>query len=202
MAKYGARVAGKRHKDAPSHGFRVRQKIDTAQILDAAPGPFKKIAAAHEDRQTLRAADRDVRRLGLKRNSVPRGASSPREVVIETMTTGASWPWNLSTVPTLVPIGQSLAKCIHLHVVGRDDKDIVKGEGVEKLSIASVYLLLNETIEHIGDDLGLLEIALGATFVREVEEDHPGRMQGSMRASGRRTRWRSAACGREARRPS
>ena len=38
-------------------------------------------------------------RLRLKRNSRLRGMSSPLEVAIEKKTTGASWPWNLSTVP-------------------------------------------------------------------------------------------------------
>src|SRR5690606_34452108 len=40
------------------------------------------------------------RRLRLKRNSMCRGISSCPEVVIEISTTAASWPWNLSTVPT------------------------------------------------------------------------------------------------------
>ena len=30
---------------------------------------------------------------------MPRGASSGDELAIETITTGACWPWNLSTVP-------------------------------------------------------------------------------------------------------
>ena len=38
-------------------------------------------------------------RLREKRNSRLRGRSSPLEVAIEKKTTGASWPWNLSTVP-------------------------------------------------------------------------------------------------------
>ena len=49
------------------------------------------------------ACEREVatlRRLRLYRKSKPRGASSGVEVAIEQMTMGASWPWNLSTVPT------------------------------------------------------------------------------------------------------
>ena len=33
-------------------------------------------------------------------NSICRGRSSPEDVAIEISTTAASWPWNLSTVPT------------------------------------------------------------------------------------------------------
>ena len=43
----------------------------------------------------------------LYRNSMPWGASSGVEVVIEYMTTGASCPGNLSTVPTLAPGSRS-----------------------------------------------------------------------------------------------
>ena len=44
-------------------------------------------------------------RLRLKTKERPRGASSPLELASETITTGASCPWNLSTVPTLMPLG-------------------------------------------------------------------------------------------------
>ena len=47
-----------------------------------------------------------LRRLRLKRNSRLRGISSPLEVAIEKKTTWASWPWNLSTVPTRTPSGR------------------------------------------------------------------------------------------------
>ena len=36
---------------------------------------------------------------GLYKNSMPLGASCAVEVAIEQITTAASWPWNLSTVP-------------------------------------------------------------------------------------------------------
>ena len=39
------------------------------------------------------------------RKSIPRGASAPEEEAIEKKTTGACWPWNLSTVPTATPSG-------------------------------------------------------------------------------------------------
>ena len=57
---------------------------------------------------------------------MPRGTSSPLELAIEKKTTGASWPWNLSTVPTRTPAGSALARSSsHLGVVGRDDHDVV-----------------------------------------------------------------------------
>ena len=46
-------------------------------------------------------------RLRLKRNSTPRGMSSPLLLAIEKKTTGASRPWNLSTVPTSTPTGSA-----------------------------------------------------------------------------------------------
>jgi hypothetical protein len=42
-------------------------------------------------------------RLALNKNSMSRGMHSASDVAIETNTIGASWPWNLSTVPTLAP---------------------------------------------------------------------------------------------------
>ena len=52
---------------------------------------------------TARHCARDVatlKRCRSKANPIPRGASSDVELAIETTTTGACWPWNLSTVPT------------------------------------------------------------------------------------------------------
>ncbi len=39
---------------------------------------------------------------------MPRGRSSAVEVAMETNTTGASWPWNLSKVPTRMWVRFSL----------------------------------------------------------------------------------------------
>src|ERR1039458_1613646 len=62
------------------------------------------ITATHLARETATFS-----RFRLYRNSIPLGASSGVEVAIEYKTTGASCPWNLSTVPTLDPAG-SLSK--------------------------------------------------------------------------------------------
>ena len=40
-------------------------------------------------------------RLRLSRNEIPRGTSSAEDAAREKNTTGASLPWNLSTVPTM-----------------------------------------------------------------------------------------------------
>lgn len=42
-------------------------------------------------------------RFRLRRKPIPRGTSPWDEAVIETIAIGASWPWNLSTVPTRTP---------------------------------------------------------------------------------------------------
>ena len=68
------------------------------------------------------------RRLREKRKARLRGTSSPLEVAIEKKTMGASWPWNLSTVPTRTPAGQARAQAVHLGVVGRDDHEVLVAE--------------------------------------------------------------------------
>jgi hypothetical protein len=47
------------------------------------------------------------RRFRLRRNARLRGTSSPLEVAMEKKTAGASWPWNLSTVPTRTSSGNA-----------------------------------------------------------------------------------------------
>ena len=46
------------------------------------------------------------------------------------MTTGASWPWNLSTVPTRARPGQTPPEPRDLRVVRRDDEDVVGADRV------------------------------------------------------------------------
>jgi len=61
------------------------------------------LSSRGEHTTTVRACARDtatLRRLRLKRKLRPRLTSSPVEAAIEKKTTGASCPWNLSTVPT------------------------------------------------------------------------------------------------------
>jgi hypothetical protein len=70
----------------------VSKEIEAAQIVDLGPCAFEKFRAVHHEREALRAADRDIEAVRVKRNSVPRGASTPFEVVIDTMTTAASCP--------------------------------------------------------------------------------------------------------------
>ena len=58
---------------------------------------------------------------------MPRGTSAALDDVMETMTTGASWPWNLSTVPTLsrsARLVELLADECDLGVVGGDHERI------------------------------------------------------------------------------
>ena len=55
---------------------------------------------------------------------MPRGTSSPEEQVIAKKTTGASCPWNMSTVPTRTPVGHGLADPGDGEVVGRDHHQV------------------------------------------------------------------------------
>ncbi len=76
--------------------------------------------AKHRARETATFS-----RFLLNKNSKFRGISSPLEVAIEKKHTAASWPWNLSTVPTRTPAGQRAPAGSDLRVVGRDDHDLL-----------------------------------------------------------------------------
>ena len=71
-------------------------------------------------------------RFRLSRNEIPRGTSSIEDAVIETNTTGACLPWNLSTVPTCTSVQagrvESAAQQHDLRVVRRDDQHVVAGQ--------------------------------------------------------------------------
>jgi len=65
-------------------------------------------SSAGAQTSTARHCARDVATLNLfgsNANPIPRGASSLVELAIETKTTGACCPWNLSTVPTATASG-------------------------------------------------------------------------------------------------
>ena len=71
-------------------------------------------------------------RLCEKRNSMLRGTSSPLDDAIEKKTTGASCPWNLSTVPTGTPCGSRASNGSNTWAIGfafmaksRADKTVV-----------------------------------------------------------------------------
>ena len=66
----------------------------------------------------------------LSRNEIPRGTSSIDDAVIEKNTTGACWPWNLSTVPARTspkagPV-EVAPQHHHLRVVRRDDQQVAR----------------------------------------------------------------------------
>ena len=96
-----------------------------------------------------------LRRLRESRNSRLRGTSAPLDVAIEKKTTGASWPWNLSTVPTRAPRGQRLGQARDLRVVRRDDEDVVEAEG-RGSALRVCPLLPEQPLELLADALGLL----------------------------------------------
>jgi hypothetical protein len=54
-------------------------------------------------------------RLRFKRNAIPRGTSPCEEAVIEMKATGASWPWNLSTVPTFTAESPAASSSSRMH---------------------------------------------------------------------------------------
>ena len=57
--------------------------------------------APDQHRQPLGPRDGDVDPVAVRAGTPsPRGTSAVDDAVIDTITTGASWPWNLSTVPT------------------------------------------------------------------------------------------------------
>src|ERR1700731_117695 len=50
-------------------------------------------------------------RFRLSKNEIPRGTSSMDEAVIDTNTTGACLPWNLSTVPASTSESPAVSRC-------------------------------------------------------------------------------------------
>ena len=91
-----ARLAG------PPPGFRICSTV--RQRISSSRGLATRIA-----RQRAREIA-TFSRLREKRNSSCAGTSSPLDVAIEKKTTGASWPWNLSTVPTGTVSGRRRAQ--------------------------------------------------------------------------------------------
>ena len=80
-------------------------------------------------RHTCARLTATLSRFLLSRNEIPRGTSSIDEAVIEKNTTGACWPWNLSTVPGahFAEAGrvEMATQHHHLRVVRRDDQQVV-----------------------------------------------------------------------------
>ena len=92
--------------DAPATGSaqRVltrRTSSTVAQRASSRRGEAKTRASA------LARETATLMRLSENRKPMPRGTSSIEEAVIETRQTGASWPWNLSTVPTRTRSGSA-----------------------------------------------------------------------------------------------
>ena len=58
----------------------------------------------HHHRLPLRAGNGDVDSVAVEQNPMPRGTSPCDDATSEITVSGASWPWNLSTVPTRTPV--------------------------------------------------------------------------------------------------
>ena len=134
---------------------------------------------AHSSRgeQTTTASARaretaTLSRLRVNRKSIPRGTSSPREAAIEKKTTGASWPWNLSTVPTRAPRGSRVAQVADLRVEGRDDEDVVEREVALGAGGVRVAAAVEQLRDLLGDPVGLLGRALAVLGVLDLEQPH------------------------------
>ena len=99
------------------HGARMRgadrsTKEDTALTSRICETVLQSASRSRgEQTSTARHCAREVATLNRWRSKakpMPRGASSGVELAIETSTTGACWPWNLSTVPTATSAGSLL----------------------------------------------------------------------------------------------
>ena len=98
------------------------------------------------------------------------------------MTIGASWPWNLSTVPDAgdAERSQGAAKGADLGVVGRDDEDV----GRLERSRAAVVVGPACAREKMPDDaLDGVDFFVGAglvAFVRDFDEEEAGAGEGGV----------------------
>ena len=88
------------------------------------------------------------------------------------MTTGASWPWNLSTVPTRTPGIPALGQAADLGVVGRDDEDVLAGH-LRVLPSSSIQCAPGavKLRDKSRDDFDLLDRRVAIAVV--VDVDHP-----------------------------
>ncbi len=110
-----APAGGPRHPSAnrtcrqPDDGRSGRaQRVFTSRICSSVAQPASRSRGAPKTSASALARETATFiRLRENRNSMPRAVSSAEEAVIDTRQTGASWPWNLSTVPTRTAAGSA-----------------------------------------------------------------------------------------------
>ncbi len=90
----------------PRHLHQPAQRVDQPHLLRIPAADVQQLRAATSTARHRAREIATLRRLRLNRNSRLRGSSAPLDVAIEKNTTAASWPWNLSTVPTRTPSGR------------------------------------------------------------------------------------------------
>lgn len=130
------------------------------------------MTARHFARETA-----TLTRLRLSRNPMRRGTSPWEEAVIETSTTGASWPWNLSTVPSRTPPRLAIANASRMQMTCAlygDDQEVVLDQATRSCRVAKVGPLLAEQPPHLDDDRVALLGGEGlVASVRERDDTDP-----------------------------
>ena len=76
------------------------QRVDQPHLIYGPALCLQKPWRSDNDREALRPRDRDVQPVAGVEELDPPGQVVTGDVAIEISTTAASWPWNLSTVPT------------------------------------------------------------------------------------------------------
>src|SRR5207248_1521100 len=54
------------HRRLKSHGFRMREQIEAAEVIDFGPCALQKFGAMNDERKALRSADRNVEAIGIE----------------------------------------------------------------------------------------------------------------------------------------
>ena len=126
---------------------------------------------------------------------MPRETSECEDAAIDRIATAASWPWNLSTVPTRhvgeAGVVEGAAQLADLAVVGRDDDDVGGPQraradrGAVGAALRRVVPGAAEQVVHeVADDLGLLGGPRRVVVV--VDEAHVQPRLDAVERAGRR----------------
>ena len=90
------------------------------------------------------------------------------------MTTGASCPWNLSTVPMRAP-GRRSCSLEHLGVVRRDDQDVLERDGpFLTVTIDPGASCVQDLVDQIADPVGLFGRRILIALVRDGQVHETG----------------------------
>ena len=112
------------------------------------------------------------KRFLLKRNWIPRGEASPSLAVMEKITTGASWPWNLSTLPTRPP--QQRRQTPDLEIIRRHHQNVSASHSPLRTR-RQLYILAQQFINDLANNVSFRLTFVSAASCSTGTCDKPAR---------------------------